>query len=217
MSEEFMRPNTFTMDKFPIPVWEWSRVMQWVNYKWPHRVEDFAKSYSRNQFYAKTWLVECLDMIDYDINHKTNIWLLGGWYGTLLVPLLQQKYKIGRKIHLVDFDKEALEIAHYLHGHHIQTHHLDCNFEWERIEKCKADILINTSCEHMYPMTDLKTDALCVFQSTNFKDDHAHINPVDTLGDFINQCNFKETLFSGDKMFHDYDDEHKRFMVIGYK
>ena len=45
MSEEFMRPNTFTMDKFPIPVWEWSRVMQWVNYKWPHRVEDFAKSY----------------------------------------------------------------------------------------------------------------------------------------------------------------------------
>lgn len=214
----YIRPNTYTMDKFPIPVWEYSRTLIDVNYTYPHRVEDFARSFSRNQFYSKTWLVETLDLIDFDFTSKTNFYILGSWYSSILVPLLFLKYELTRKIHLVDFDDETLQVAKTLHGtEKIMTHKWDCNFEWNKVEKCAADVLINTSCEHMYPMTDVKTDALCIFQSNNFKHDAAHINCVDTLGDFINQCNFKQVLWSGERPFHDYDDEHKRFMVIGYK
>ena len=81
--------------------------------------------------------------------------------------------------------EEALEIAEKLHGKYtVGVHHIDVNWDMERLSKVKADIWINTSCEHMYPMTDeFNPKGLCVFQSTNFTKDPSHINCVDTLDD----------------------------------
>ena len=213
------RPNTVTMDKFPIPVWEWSRQMLDISYNYPHRVEDFAKSFSRNQFYAKCWMMEVLRAeVDFTIDRQTRWWILGSWYGTLIIPLIWQYFGTLKKIHMCDFDGEALEIAERLHGkRRLMTHAIDVNWEFERLAKVKTDIMVNTSCEHMYPMTDFKTDALCVFQSTNFKEDYAHINAVDSLEEFEEQCNMTQVLWKGEIPFHDYDDHHKRFMIIGYK
>lgn len=210
--------QTQIMERFPLPVWEWSRQMQDIYHNHPHRIEDFAKSYSRNQFISKTWMIEVLKVYA-DIDSKTSWWLMGSWYGSLTVPLINSQFHPSKRIHLVDFDKEALQIAEKLHGsHNIVTHNIDVNWEMKRLSKVKADIWINTSCEHMYPLTDEFTpEGLCVFQSTNYTKDPSHINCSDTLDDFIEQCNFKELIYSGEKPFHDYDNYHKRFMVLGYK
>ena len=213
-----MMEQTKVMERFPFPVWEWSRQMQDILYNYPHRAEDFAKSYSRNQFIAKTWMIEVLKVYA-DIDRSTKWWVMGSWYGTLTVPLITTYFYPKNQIHLVDFDEEALEIAEKLHGKYtVGVHHIDVNWDMERLSKVKADIWINTSCEHMYPMTDeFNPKGLCVFQSTNFTKDPSHINCVDTLDDFVDQCNFKEIVYKGERQFHDYDDHHKRFMVLGYK
>ena len=72
--------QTKMMEGFPIPVWEWSRQLAEITHDYPHRVEDFAKSYSRNQFIAKTWMLEVLKVYA-DLDRTTKWWIMGSWYG----------------------------------------------------------------------------------------------------------------------------------------
>ena len=105
-----MMEQTKVMERFPFPVWDWSRQMQDILHNYPHRVEDFAKSYSRNQFIAKTWMIEVLKVYA-DIDRATKWWVMGSWYGTLTVPLITSYFYPKNQIHLVDFDEEALAIT----------------------------------------------------------------------------------------------------------
>jgi hypothetical protein len=212
--------KSYFLDKFPIPVWEWSRQLGAIFYKQPHRAEDFARSFSKNQFVAKTWALEVLQTIDApELDDNPVFTIAGSWYGTIFVPLMKYIWGYNTRINLVDFDEGALRVAGELHGMHFIKHfHMDLNWDMHRLKKIKTDILINTSMEHMYPWTDISFGGkLCVFQSNNFITDHAHINCSETLEDFVEQMNMDEVLYQGEIPFHDYDDEHKRFMVIGRK
>ena len=201
------------MSKFPLPAWQWSKWMLHVNHYYPHRVKDFAKSFSENQMAAKSWLVEHLKMHPINDGRPKTVWVLGSWYGTILIPLLQNNIK-NIEIHMVDYDPETLKIAEFMFDHKVKTHCMDVNFDLEQLE---ADIIINTSCEHMYPMTDYNFKGLCVFQTNNFREETAHINCVDTLDDFKQQLNMKRIDVAKEMMFHRFDQKHKRFMIIGEK
>jgi hypothetical protein len=202
------------MKKFPIQVWNWSEAFRYIVDKYPYRVKDFAQSFSENQFVAKTWLIEQLMM--HKVSDKKNkvIWIIGSWYGTLLVPLLYKNFTSISEINLVDYDKESLFVANYLFADSIKTHCLDANFDLPKIE---ADIIINTSCEHMYPMKDFDFSGLCVFQSNNFDKEPAHINCVNSLQEFKDQSGLTKIDFEGEINFHKYDDNYKRYMLIGEK
>jgi len=203
---------TQTMKSSAIPFWEWSRWICYLNNNYPYRVEDFAKSFSENQMSAKSWLVEHLQLHPISAQQNLEIWILGSWYGTILVPLLHKRLNVSR-IHLVDYDSETLEIAKGIFKEYsIRTHCIDINFDMPPVE---ADIIINTSCEHMMPMRDYKFSGLKVFQSNNFYDDLAHINCVDSLDSFIKQSGIQKIDYKGEKQFHRYDEIHKRYMVIG--
>jgi hypothetical protein len=200
------------MNKFPIDVWEWSFIIEFIHKHFPHRIVDFGKSISKNQFTSKTWLIENLMLHSIVSVKNKEIWILGSWYGTILVPLIRKHLGSIKTIHLVDYDQEALEIASILHGKEIKTHCMDVNFDFPEIT---GDLIINTSCEHMYPMNDYKFNGLCVFQSNNFTPDAAHINCPETLDDFIAQCGLSQIEFAKEIQFHDYDEQYKRFMIIG--
>ena len=53
---------TSTMRRIPIPFWKYSKWLERLAGDEPHRVSDFAKSFSENQVYAKSWLIEKLMM-----------------------------------------------------------------------------------------------------------------------------------------------------------
>lgn len=200
--------HTSTMNKIPIPFWEYTRWIEWLSHEEPERVGDFAKSFSENQVYAKTWLIERMFMTG---NYENkNVCILGGWYGTVLVPLLTNKIKT-RNIRLIDLDKRTCEIAKHIFPH-IKVECLDINFD---LEKLSSDVIINTSCEHMLPMNEFDLNGLCVFQSNNFREEMAHINCVDSLEEFIEQTGIQDIHYSGKIPFHKYDDHHERYMVIG--
>ncbi len=204
---------TYSMKRNIIPYWTFSKLYFSAEYRYPHRVNDVVKSFVQNQIHAKTWLVENLAMY-----HKEckNVWVLGSWYGNIIVPLLNHYLK-EPFINLVEYDKEALELSRiycfkYLGAKNIGYHNLDVNFDLQDLE---ADIIINTSCEHMLPMKEFNHKGLCAYQSNNYSKDQSHINCVESLEEFIEQCDFKKILFSGETQYHEYDDEYKRFMIIG--
>ena len=99
---------TYTMDKMLIPVWEWSDALHTISHKFQHRYKDFAASIRKNQWQSKTWLMERLAVI----NDKENpvIWVLGSWYGSVIVPLIFNYIPDVKRIHLFDYDKEVFEI-----------------------------------------------------------------------------------------------------------
>lgn len=202
---------THTMSKFPFPAYKWSEWTQLVMAKFPHRSKDFIKSYSENQLSAKSWLVEHAKLQFISDNKDKEIWILGSWYGTILVPLLQKEFPNCR-IHLVDYDEENLIIAKIIHSN-IQTHCLDVTFDLPEI---KTDIIINTSCEHMYPMKHIPMKGYCFYQSNNFRDDSAHINCVESKEEFAEQSGITNPIIS-EAPFHHYDNIHKRFMVHGQR
>ena len=198
------------MHKFPIPFWKFSNAMLHVNYYYPHRVKDFAKSFSENQVMAKSWLVEHLAMSPAASIKNKRITILGSWYGTVLVPLLRYYLKDISSITLIDYDKEAMKIAKWMHED-IITEVKDISFD---IKKVEADIIINTSCEHMWQMKDIEMNGLCAFQSNDFTQEDAHVNCVFSLEEFREQTGITDIHYEGERPFDDYND-CKRFMLIG--
>ena len=63
------------------------------------KVNDFADSLSNTQFESKKWLVESL--VKLNIKPK-KIVILGGWYGSYLVPMLNEAFQPSY-ISLTDF------------------------------------------------------------------------------------------------------------------
>ena len=214
--------DTHTMERMIIPVWEWSETLEFIAHKYPHRYKDFAYSIRKNQWVAKSWLMEHLSMI----NEKENpiIWVLGSWYGTVIVPLINHYIPDVKEIHLFDYDPEAMDICYKLHekwNHKITRHIKDLNFEFDLLKSYdkQPNIVINTSCEHMWHMRDMhlpNKEILYALQSNNFTHEAAHISIAWDLDEFKYQCGLSEIEYEGCIPFHDHDDEYKRWMLIGY-
>lgn len=172
-------------------------------------VFDFANSLSSTQYRSKLWLVETLRAEKFKSNPK--ILILGGWYGSYLVPLLFEQIKPAH-IFFNDVDNKCLEIAKKLHGFsNISYHCFDATTSTTRFN---PDIVINTSCEHMDSYTCMITqnpNSLFALQTCDNKNDPGHINTSISTEDFMNKLGLSTILYSGRTSLG-----HKnRFMVIG--
>jgi len=198
------------MLKCPIPFWTFSRIAQHIAVEYPHRSLDFARSYSENQIRAKSWLVERLSLSPVAGKKDKTIYVLGAWYGTLIVPLLRHYLKDIKEIVLVDYDHGTLNIAKMMFSN-ITTECRDISFDMKSLE---ADIIINTSCEHMWHMKDIRFKGMCAFQSNDFIQEPAHVNCVESLEEFQEQTGIIKPFYKGEIPFDDYH-YNKRFMIIG--
>ena len=152
--------------------------------------------------------------------------MLGGWYSNFSVELLMTEMKI-EFIQNYEIDEDAKNISYKFNKRFKDTGQYKCDIKdvmWspfdEREEyKVDYDIIINTSCEHMFPMTrfyslnKFENRPLYVLQSTDDEQWDDHINCVSSPDGLIEQAEITEVLYSGEKML---DNGMKRFMVIGY-
>ena len=180
--------------------------------QYPHRSTNLIESININQYKSKSWLVE--ELLKWVPDESPTILILGGWYGSYLIPMLKKQYPNSTIIH-TDKDPHTVEIASRLH-HDITN----CTFEvldtHNPTKQYIADILINTSCEHMeklgMDMLSNKYNCLYALQSCDNKNDPGHINTSVNTRDFSQKCNLATELFTA-RM----DLGHKnRFMIIGY-
>lgn len=173
----------------------------------PECVDDIANSLSNTQLKSKQWLVEELCKIYTKSNPK--VLILGGWYGSYLVPMLTD---VGfDDIILTDMDTRATNIAKQIHT--CQTFVLDADTPTTQFS---PDIVINTSCEHMKTIGEAAVnnpDCLYVLQSCDNDNDPGHINVPTNTEDFLKKTGLSRVVFRGRQNLG-----HKnRFMVIGYK
>lgn len=171
--------------------------------KFPHRAKDIAQSFDNKQIKCKQWLCDQLSNISLK---PSNIYLAGSWYGNTLVPNLVSLYP-DAKIRLHDVDEEVIYIAKNIYFKNyplVKPDVVDClSYEYH-------DFLINTSCEHMQPLT-CRTGTHIALQSNNYREVEEHVNCVDSPEELADQYNLIDIYYMGSMEFEKYT----RFMVIG--
>ena len=174
--------------------------------------DDLLDSYSPNQFKSKERLIKHIRDLDI-VGTNSEITILGGWYGSILIPA----FKEAKRITLMELDDMCIRISKNRLFNHYK------NVEWalgdvfhkdrkSRIQN--ANLIINTSCEHMRSMKELEldTEAYFAYQSNNMLKIEGHINCVYDLDDFKKQLPNNAKVIIEDEI---KDDRGTRFLLIG--
>jgi len=174
--------------------------------------DDLLDSFSPNQFKSKERLINHIrDLLIVGTNSE--IVILGGWYGSILIPA----FKEVKRITLIDSDKEVISIAkNRLFNHYNNVDFITSDvFHKDRKGRIQnANLIINTSCEHMRSMKELEldTEAYFAYQSNNMLSIEGHINCVYDLNDFKRQLPNNAKVLIEDEI---KDDRGTRFLLIG--
>ena len=193
--------------------------------EYPHRLKDFINSFSGNQVTCKKWLVEQLLFVLKDRPELPikKITILGSWYGNVLVPLLVDNIKGIKDIHLIDMDEDALDIGRKFLGREykgVNLNYLKEDINFTDYSERYTNICINTSCEHMLPMSSISFNndkqVLYILQSNNMKSEREHVNCVEDYHELIKQSSITKPYYYSRLKLNGKDNrEYKRFMVIG--
>jgi hypothetical protein len=201
----------------------WKKLMINLQENYPQYERAIASATSVAQLESKIWIIDELKLLDI----KPNIvGILGGWYSNFLTPLLLTNLGVSF-VWNFEIDQDVKTISYkfnrkYKADGRYQCHNTDIMFKeiWRKEDKEEPfDTIINTSCEHMYPMRKFRKlnnrfagDPLYVLQSTDDDQYDDHINCVSGPEELAKQADFTEVLYSGTKLL---DSGMNRFMVIG--
>jgi hypothetical protein len=165
----------------------------------------------RGQMRSKEWLIDCLDE---HVHFGSSVDIHGGWVGTLSSMLFQSNIPV-TTIRSIDIDPTCEPIATLMNQMEFEAG----RFRAITTDMCNvrsdADIVINTSCEHITQdqydlwLSGMPHSSLLVLQSNNY-DIPEHVRIAKDLNEFKEQCHV-EVLFAGELELPLY----KRFMVIG--
>lgn len=181
------------------------------------RKELNPDAFSREQFWSKIWCIENLKKV---YGRQFNeIYILGGWYGTLAGLLLQDPQLSVKKVINLDLDQEALKHSkNLIQDSRYEARTADLNDLLKQSQSLnKRDLLICSICEHipsLQTFNQLKPDIPIIFQSTNLQCDD-HINTKKDIEEF--QCETKQILNFREQWAGTLDLKwFKRFMIMGH-
>lgn len=167
----------------------------------------------RGQMNSKEWLIENLSQ---HVKKDSSIDIHGGWVGVLASLIFQSNIPV-TTIRSIDIDPSCEPIATMMN----KLEEMQGRFRAVTADMCSirsdADIVINTSCEHIMQddfdiwKVGIPYNSLVVLQSNNYNISE-HVRIADNLGHFKEQCQLSQVLYSGELELPLY----KRFMVIGY-
>lgn len=165
----------------------------------------------RGQVLSKEWLI---DNIKPFVNQEVSIDIHGGWVGVLSSMLFQSNLPI-KHIRSIDIDPDCKEIASNMNQIELEQG----RFRAVTADMCTirsdADIIINTSCEHItqdqYDTWSMghPNNSLLVLQSNNYNIPE-HVRIAQTLEEFKSQCDIN-VLWAGEIKLPAYT----RYMIIG--
>ena len=177
----------------------------------PKRVMD---SFWRGQMKSKEWLIDKLTPLATD--SRVSIDIFGGWNGVLASMLFQSSMDVDT-ICSIDIDPTCESVAKEVNRIEV----LEGRFKAITADMCVmpslADIVINTSCEHISQdqyqqwLSKIDGDSMIVLQSNNYQIEE-HIRIANSLEEFKGQCGI-DVVWSGELELPLYN----RYMIIGYK
>jgi len=197
----------------------WSRTIRWAENHQPWHSKRIVDASTVSQLESKLWLATELAKFKDEVN---DVALLGGWFAHIIVPLLVDEIEV-KNIYNYDICRDSLMLSYkfnrrYKHDiYHVRTKNIMIN--WISKDH-KPDTIINTSCEHMFPMwrfrelnSELNPERhLYVLQSTDDDQYDDHINCVSGPDELAEQAKLNDVYYSGSLTL---DNGMTRFMVIG--
>ena len=213
----------------------WSRGWYEASRYRPWLVKRLVDSFTTSQVQTKLWMINEL----INVGHKPkNCVLLGGWFGHIATNLLIDG--MGAEFVMnYEIDEDVKWASFKFNRHYKDNDKFRCQRKNVLTEKTGGskgfhlndklinfDTIINTSCEHMFPMKQWKKrneeslknrvgfveNPLIILQSTSDERFEDHINTVQSADELAEQGDLMDVLFSGSKIL---DNGLERFMVIG--
>lgn len=176
--------------------------------------KDLLDSVSPNQYKSKELLIKHIESLQ-SINQESDIVILGGWYGSILIPAFEYVNKITH----IDLDDNVIGIAkNRLFDHYKNVDFITSDaFHEDRYDRIQCShLIINTSCEHMKSMKELRglcnSNAYFAFTSNDMLDITGHINCVSSIEEFKDQLPVNAEVLIEDKVT---DSRGTRFILIG--
>jgi len=204
----------------------WVRAMLQCQKERPWAYGRLIESMNSSQLEGKLWLGA--EMKRLDIQPK-KVALLAGWYAHYMTAILIDN--LGAKS-VTNFEID--EDAHYISFKFNRRYKNEAKYKSMRknvmvkrlltdVAKLNGDdpydVVVNTSCEHMYPMWKFREinhemeNAIYVLQSTNQREHcEDHINTVNSPEELIDQARLLDVWFKGAMVL---PNTFTRFMVIG--
>ena len=193
----------------------WSRAWTETQKQRPWQFKRLTNSSTTSQLQGKIWLINELQKLDLKF---TKVCLMGGWFAQFITPLIFDNFKVDI-IHNYDIDEDAQKISYKFNRRYKEEGKYKAIRTNTLIHPLKEeyDIIINTSCEHMYPMKKFRElnpnlKSWFVLQSTNEDKFDDHINCVNNTKELVEQGKLKQVLYEGQLTL---DNGMTRFMVIG--
>ena len=165
------------------------------------------------QLKSKEWLIK---NVRKNVNSWVTVDIYGGWVGVLASMMFQSDIYI-KNIRSIDIDPGCESIARNMN----KLEEISGKFQAITGDMCdipsSADVVINTSCEHIAQdqyekwLSGISENSLLVLQSNNY-DIPEHVRIADTLDDFKNQSKIN-VIWEGELELPMY----RRFMIIGKK
>ena len=193
----------------------WSRAWTETQKQRPWQFKRLTSSSTTSQLQGKLWLINELQKLDLKF---TKVCLVGGWFAQLITPLLFDNFIVDI-IHNYDIDEDAQLISYKFNRRYKEVGKYKAIRTNTLIHPLKEeyDLVINTSCEHMYPMKKFRElnpelKSWFVLQSTNETKFDDHINCVNSTKELAEQGELKQILYEGQLTL---DNGMTRFMVIG--
>ena len=184
----------------------WMRAIR--NSNDPMRTMD---AFWRGQILSKEWLIDNLKPF---VDEPVSIDIHGGWVGVLASMIFQSGLPV-KNIRSIDIDPTCETIASEMNQIELEQGRFRAVTSDMCTIRSDADIIINTSCEHITQeqydlwLSGHPQDSLLVLQSNNYKIPE-HVRTAETLEDFKQQSNV-DVLWAGELELPLY----KRFMVVG--
>lgn len=169
----------------------------------------------QGQLKSKEWLIQNLEQLE-NFTRPITVDIHGGWVGVLASMLFQSKIPI-KHIRCIDIDPSCESIATMMN----KKEEIEGRFTAITADMCNtrsdADIIINTSCEHISQfdydlwLNDLPETSLIVLQSNNYNIEE-HIRTAKDLAEFELQSKIDVIKASELEL-----PMYKRFMIVGKK
>ncbi len=156
------------------------------------------ESFWKGQVNSKVWLAE--NLIGFVPVRPLNIVIYGGWNGVLASILFNSNINIQR-ITSVDIDPVCEDIANTVNRRYLDQKKFSAiTADMTTVTDESADVVINTSCEHITQaeydkwLNNQSNDATIVLQSNNYFNLDEHIRCSTDLEDFVRMSNINPYL-----------------------
>ena len=182
------------------------KVLNGVWWHYPFMIEHVIDQVGVTEYSIQRWWADKINLKEKSVN------ILNSGFGFYSIPFAKERGAV--EINTYDMDPMTKEII-------MGSNHDLCNIVFDHEDFKQADVWINTSWEHNYPMGDIiPKGTMCIMSSNNLRK-RGHINPVNSLVEFKEQLNLSNFIDMDAINFSFEDDEGERkyeqYFVMGIK